>query len=230
MRAPFVKQDAILGHVASRGDRCPRATNKTPGPARCQRRVCVQCCHEKFNARGGTAFLVPQRDARKIRIIEMVQFDAVIRPCRSFRFSEKYLTSTPNQNHNPRVPFQKRGGSRSPRTRNGMRWTRMCRMACDADADGKGVPEQCRRFEVPAEVAASPSRELQIESGTGIICLLVPFAFRSSRKGGRCDGARTSEGGQEYALAAGAKLAGGDSAGDGDTKSWSHRGEHGGAC
>src|SRR5262249_28712228 len=39
--------------------------------------------------------------------------------------------------------------------------------------------EQCRRSEVPAPRAASSSQELQIESGTRIICLLVPLCFRS---------------------------------------------------
>src|SRR5271169_6758826 len=34
-------------------------------------------------------------------------------------------------------------------------------------ADGEVVWSQCRRFEVPAELAASPQQELQIESGTG---------------------------------------------------------------
>jgi hypothetical protein len=29
---------------------------------------------------------------------------------------------------------------------------------------------QCRRFEVPAAIAASPGQELQIECGTGILC------------------------------------------------------------
>jgi hypothetical protein len=33
-------------------------------------------------------------------------------------------------------------------------------------ADGESVQAQCRRFEVPAEIAASPLQELQIESGT----------------------------------------------------------------
>jgi hypothetical protein len=49
------------------------------------------------------------------------------------------------------------------------------------NADGEVVWSQCRRFEVPAEFAAIPRQELQIESGTGIPkFLLVPFAFRSS--------------------------------------------------
>jgi hypothetical protein len=30
MPRPFLKQDAILGHVASRGDRYPRTINKSP--------------------------------------------------------------------------------------------------------------------------------------------------------------------------------------------------------
>jgi hypothetical protein len=30
-------------------------------------------------------------------------------------------------------------------------------------------------FEIPAPSAASSSQEFQIESGTGVICLLVPF-------------------------------------------------------
>jgi hypothetical protein len=33
--------------------------------------------------------------------------------------------------------------------------------------DGEAVWSQCRRFEVPAEVAANLRQELQIESGTG---------------------------------------------------------------
>jgi hypothetical protein len=37
MLRPFVKQDAILGHVASRGDRNPRALNKAGTDGFCQR-------------------------------------------------------------------------------------------------------------------------------------------------------------------------------------------------
>jgi len=62
----------------------------------------------------------------------------------------------------------------------GMRWTCWPRQTSDIDADGEVVWYQCRRFEVPAGFAASPQQELQIESGTGILILLVPFAFRSS--------------------------------------------------
>src|SRR5262249_51709412 len=39
---------------------------------------------------------------------------------------------------------------------------------------------ECRRSEVPAVPAASSFQELQIQSGTRIICLLVPLCFRSS--------------------------------------------------
>src|SRR5262249_13587888 len=38
----------------------------------------------------------------------------------------------------------------------------------------------CRRSEAPAPPAASSFQELQIESGTRIICVLVPLCFRSS--------------------------------------------------
>jgi hypothetical protein len=49
-----------------------------------------------------------------------------------------------------------------------MRWTR--RVSHDerhSFADGEAVWSRCRRFEVPAEVAANLRQELQIESGTG---------------------------------------------------------------
>jgi hypothetical protein len=41
---------------------------------------------------------------------------------------------------------------------------------------------RCRPFEVPALQAANTAQELQMESGTGIISLLAPMTFRSSRK------------------------------------------------
>jgi hypothetical protein len=48
-----------------------------------------------------------------------------------------------------------------------MRWTRVVLKTKAPVADGEAVWCRCRRFEVPAEVAASPQQELQIESGTG---------------------------------------------------------------
>src|SRR3954447_14632340 len=45
----------------------------------------------------------------------------------------------PNQIYNPRRPVPMRGGSRSSRTRGGMRWTLMCCGRTARDADGKVV-------------------------------------------------------------------------------------------
>jgi len=39
---------------------------------------------------------------------------------------------------------------------------------------------QCRRYEVPAPPAANSIRNFKSKSGTGIVDLLVPFAFRNS--------------------------------------------------
>jgi hypothetical protein len=61
----------------------------------------------------------------------------------------------------------------------GMRWTRLRPTTRGATADGE-VVWQCRRFEVSAKVAASLRQKLQIVSGTEILNLLVPLAFRSS--------------------------------------------------
>jgi hypothetical protein len=52
-------QDAILGHVASRGDRFPRACTKPLGPRPVNavlstRALCVKRRHEQFNASDGT--------------------------------------------------------------------------------------------------------------------------------------------------------------------------------
>jgi hypothetical protein len=65
----------------------------------------------------------------------------------------------------------------------GMRWPRRCVRRNATRADGEAVWYQCRRFEVPAELAASPRQELQIESGTGILNLLAPFASEVRKKG-----------------------------------------------
>jgi hypothetical protein len=56
-----------------------------------------------------------------------------------------------------------------------MRWTLWVRETGAWKADGEAVWYQRRRFEVPAVIAASFHQELQIESGTGILSLLVPF-------------------------------------------------------
>src|SRR5262249_59338480 len=50
MLRPFVNQDAILGHVASRGDRHPRGAELTPCRSRCQSGY-ARSTHEQFNAR-----------------------------------------------------------------------------------------------------------------------------------------------------------------------------------
>jgi hypothetical protein len=62
----------------------------------------------------------------------------------------------------------------------GMRWTRHVGGRTAMSADGEVVWYQCRRLEVSAKVAASLRQKLQIVSGTEILNLLVPLAFRSS--------------------------------------------------
>ena len=42
-----------------------------------------------------------------------------------------------------------------------MRWTRSCRKACGAVAYGQAVWYECRRFEVPEVLAASPNRNFK---------------------------------------------------------------------
>src|SRR4051794_17786801 len=45
---------------------------------------------------------------------------------------------------------------------------------------GKVIPLQCRRFEIPAPVTRVHLRNFKSKSGTRIIELLAPFGFRSS--------------------------------------------------
>jgi len=57
-----------------------------------------------------------------------------------------------------------------------------CRAALEVD--GEGVWCQRRRFEVPAELTASPYQELQIESGTGDFKFAGALCFPKFVKGG----------------------------------------------
>src|SRR5262249_47714764 len=67
---------------------------------------------------------------------------------------EKY----PNQAFSPRCPVPSEGvRANRHETWGGMRWTRQHRKTIDASADGEVVWYHCRRFEVPAEIAASPT-------------------------------------------------------------------------
>jgi hypothetical protein len=74
----------------------------------------------------------------------------------------------PNHSDDAHIPSQ--GGAARDRHERGMECDGrgLRRKACDIDADGEGVWYQCRRFEVPAAIAASSFQELQIEDGTGI--------------------------------------------------------------
>ena len=65
-----------------------------------------------------------------------------------------------------------------------MRWTRPGRKTSDKGVDGEVVWYQCRRFEVPAEFAASSYQKLQIESGTGIFEIASALCFPKFVKSG----------------------------------------------
>ncbi len=73
-----------------------------------------------------------------------------------------------------------------------MRWTHRRAGRCGLGAYGEVVWYQRRRFEVPAEFAASPRQELQIESGTGILNFASALLLSEVRKEGPQQG-RPSE-------------------------------------
>ena len=65
-------------------------------------------------------------------------------------------------------------------------------------ADGEVVWYQCRRFEVPAEAAARPGQELQIESGTGIPNFASALCFPKFAKEGAARGHELRKAGTRY--------------------------------
>src|SRR5262249_5139827 len=55
------------------------------------------------------------------------------------------------------------------------------------DLIARGLPRQCRRFEVPTTPAASSFRNFKSKSGTRIVCLLVPLASEVRVRGAAMD-------------------------------------------
>src|SRR5215472_2670826 len=88
-----------------------------------------------------------------------------------------------------------RGVSRSSRTRGWMRWTRAMSLTRDVDVYGQAVWYECRRFEVPAVITASPNRNFKSKAALESVFGQRPL-LSEVREMRRRNSGRTSESGR----------------------------------